>query len=216
LTGLRRPPATISAMVPAIVLAAGQSRRMGQPKALLQCTDTDTFVARVIETLRRGGAAGAFVVGRAGDEALRDEVERFAPFATFIVNPAPDRGQLSSLVAGLDAADRPGVRGVMVTPVDVPLVDPGTIAALLDSFRAAGGPIVRAVHGGSHGHPVIFARGLFDELRRADPSRGAKTVLRAHEARIVNVEVRDPAVLTDVDAPEDYERVFGRPPQPTR
>jgi molybdenum cofactor cytidylyltransferase len=61
---------------------------------------------------------------------------------------------------------------------------------------------------------VIFARALFAELRGADPSRGAIAVLRAHERGILNVEVADPGVLTDVDTPEDYQRLFGRPPEP--
>ena len=185
---------------------------MGQPKALLPCGPNDNFVSRVVGTLRDGGAAGAFVVGREEDGALRRELERFGPFATFIINPQPDRGQLSSLIAGLNAADRPGVRAVMVTPVDVPLIRADTVATLLATFSATLAPIVRAVHGGAHGHPVIFARAVFDDLRHADPARGAKSVLRAHQALIVDVEVNDPGVLTDVDAPEDYERVFGHRP----
>jgi molybdenum cofactor cytidylyltransferase len=203
---------TIPRMVPAVVLAAGQSSRMGRPKALLPCGGDHVFVTRLVTALREGGAAGAFVVGRPDDQALRDEVDRLAPFGTFIVNAAPERGQLSSLIAGLDAADRPGVRAVVVSPVDVPLVTPAAVATLLAAFVASGAPIVRAVHAGAHGHPVIFARALFDELRHADPSRGAKAVLRTHEDRILNVEVNDSAVLTDFDVPEDYERVFGRRP----
>lgn len=185
---------------------------MGQTKALLPCGGDHTFVSRLLETLRLGDVAGAFVVGREGDEAVRAEVERYSPFAAFIVNPAPEAGQLSSLIVGLNAVDRPGVRGVLVSPVDVPLIAADTVAALLASFAATLAPIVRAVHGGAHGHPVIFARRVFDDLRRADPARGAKPVLRAHENRIVDVEVNDPAVLTDFDAPDDYERVFGRRP----
>jgi molybdenum cofactor cytidylyltransferase len=112
----------------------------------------------------------------------------------------------------LNAADRPGVHGIMIAPVDVPLIRSETVAALLATFDATRAPIVRAVYGEAHGHPVIFARATFDELRRADPARGAKVVLRAHDVGIVNVAVDDPAVLTDFDAPEDYERVFGRLP----
>lgn len=185
---------------------------MGRPKALLPCGDDHVFVTRLLAALRDGGVDGAFVVGRAEDVPLRDEVDRLAPFAAFIVNRAPERGQLSSLIAGLDAADRPGVRGLMASPVDVPLVTPAVVAALLSSFAATSAPIVRAVHGGRHGHPVIFGRSVFDALRHADPSLGAKAVLRAHEDRILDVEVHDSAVLTDFDVPEDYERVFGRKP----
>lgn len=185
---------------------------MGRAKALLPCGGDHVFVTRIVATLREGGAAGAFVVGRADDDPLQIEVERLGPFATFVVNPAPERGQLSSLVAGLDAADRPGVRAVMVTPVDVPLITPSVVSMLLAAFVGSAAPIVRAVHGGAHGHPVIFARAVFDELRHADPARGAKAVLRAHEDRILNVEVHDSAVLTDFDEPEEYERVFGRKP----
>ena len=185
---------------------------MGTPKALLPCGANEVFVTRLVKTRRSGGAAGAFVVGRSDDEPLRAEVDGLGPFASFIVNRAPERGQLSSLVAGLDAADRPGVRGVMVSPVDVPLVTPDAIAMLIAVFASTLAPIVRAVHGGAHGHPVIFARALFDALRHADPAQGAKAVLRAHSDRILNVEVHDSAVLTDFDVPEDYERVFGRKP----
>jgi molybdenum cofactor cytidylyltransferase len=71
-------------------------------------------------------------------------------------------------------------------------------------------PIVRAVHGGRHGHPVIFKRRVFDALRAADPSVGAKEVVRS--AGIEDVEVDDPGVLTDVDTPGDYVRVFGKIP----
>ena len=186
---------------------------MGQPKALLPVGGTnDSFVASVIQTLRRGGVAGTFVIGREGDEPLRREVDRHAPFATFVVNPRPEQGQLSSLICGLNAADRPGVRAILVTPVDVPLITADTVMVLLAAFAATRAPIARAVHAGAHGHPVIFARAVFDELRRADPARGAKAVLRAHERAILNVDVADPGVLTDVDVPEDYERLFGRRP----
>jgi molybdenum cofactor cytidylyltransferase len=66
------------------------------------------------------------------------------------------------------------------------------------------------VHAGRHGHPVIFPRELFDELRTADSSRGAKAVVRAHESAIVDVEVPDAGVVDEIDTPDDYDRVFKR------
>lgn len=196
------------AMVPGIVLAAGASSRMGRSKGLLPCGDSGpTFVAGVLLALREGGVEDAIVVGRAGDESLRREVETHG--GRFVENPRPDDGQLSSLLAGLNVADRPGVRGVIVTPVDVPMIASRTVAALLDAFNTAPAPVVRAVHRGRHGHPVIFSRTVFGDLRRADPSVGARGVVHAHASAVIDVEVDDPAVLVDVDTPEDYARLFG-------
>jgi molybdenum cofactor cytidylyltransferase len=195
-------------MVPGIILAAGQSSRMGRPKALLPCKATgDTFVATLLRSVLDGGVDDALVIGRPDDVALREEVERNR--GRFVENPRHEQGQLSSLLAGLNVADRPGVTGVLVTPVDAPLVAPSSVAALLRAFTTSQAPIVRAAYGGRNGHPVIFARAVFDALRHADPSIGAKAVLRAHHDRLLNVEVPDRAVVDDVDTPEDYRRIFG-------
>jgi len=194
-------------VVPALILAAGRSERMGRSKALLPCgSGGETFVSRLITSLRNGGVDDVLVVGRNGDAALAAEVMRCG--ARLVENPDADRGQLSSLLAGLNAADRPGVRGVLVMPVDIPLVRPETIATLRSTFLSGGAPIARAVHDGRHGHPVIFGRRVFDELRRADPAEGAKVVVHAHADAILNVEVADAAVLRDVDTPDDYRRMF--------
>jgi molybdenum cofactor cytidylyltransferase len=198
-------------MIPALVLAAGRSTRMGRAKALLTLPpahDT-TFVARLAAALLDGGAADVFVVGRPDDEALRSEVERVARTAgrvRFVENANADRGQLSSLIAGLNAADHPGIRAVLVTPVDLPLVRPATVAALLETFSKSAAPIVRAVRDGRHGHPVIFGRSVFGALRRADPDIGARAVVRAHQ--VLDVDVGDPGVLHDIDTPDDYTRLL--------
>jgi molybdenum cofactor cytidylyltransferase len=196
-------------MIPGLILAAGASSRMGRPKALLPCGDSDlTFVGSLIRALSEGGVSDTVVVGRSDDDALRAEVESRG--ARFVDNPHPEEGQSSSLLVGLNLADRPGVHGVLVTLVDVPLVSGATVSALLHAFNASVAPVVRAVHQGRHGHPVIFSRKVFGELRRADPSIGAKAVVNAHAADVLNVEVDEQGVLTDIDTPEDYARAFGR------
>ena len=202
------------AAVPGIVLAAGWSRRMGRPKALLPCLPGgETFVARTVRILGGGGVDGVIVVGRSDDEGLQAELGRLSPEPAFVVNPDPDRGQLSSVLAGVDAAATRGAEAVMVLPVDLPQVRPETVAAILGAFAERHPSIVRATHRGRHGHPVLFARAVFGELRAADPRVGARSVLHAHPARVLDVEVPDPGVLRDVDRPADYAALFGEPPR---
>jgi molybdenum cofactor cytidylyltransferase len=93
-------------------------------------------------------------------------------------------------------------------PVDMPLVRPDTVRRAIAAFLSAHAPIVRVTHEGRHGHPVVFGRAVFDDLRHADYSIGAKAVLQTHAAAILNVEVDDAAVLRDVDTPEDYRAIF--------
>ncbi len=184
---------------------------MGRAKALLPARDARvSFLEQLAATLRTGGVEDVIVVGRPDDTALQEKAASMSPPARFVPNPHAHMGQLSSLVAGLNVADRPGTRAVLVAPVDVPLVSSDTVAALLAAFDATLAPVVRPVHKGRHGHPVLFARAVFDELRHADASRGARTVVAAHESTVMNVEVEDPGVVEDIDTPEDYARTFGR------
>ena len=194
-------------MIPAILLAAGASTRMGQPKALLTTTGGRTFVGAILETLRDAGLTDVVVVIRPGDTALAAEIAA-AGFGRAIVNPRAADGQLTSLLAGLDAIDGPDVPAVLVTLVDVPLVTPPTIRTLCARAAVSPATVLRAVYRGRHGHPVIFKRALFDALRAADPAVGAKAVVRA--AAIEDVEVDDPGVSEDVDTPSDYARVIAR------
>ncbi len=197
-------------MVAGIILAAGRSRRMGRSKALLIAPDGRTFVARLAETLCEGGVDAPVVVGRADDDLLRAEVETIGCGVGFVVNADADQGgQLSSVLAGLREADRPGVRALMVVPVDAPMVTADTVATLIAAFSSTAAPIVRARHQGWNGHPVIFSRAMFDELRHADPEVGAKAVVRAHQGATLYVDVNDAGVVGDVDTPEDYRKLFG-------
>lgn len=192
-------------MVPAIVLAAGASSRMGTPKALLRIGD-ETFVRRILRVLREAGVPAVVVVARPGQEALAREVTD-ARFGRIVENFRADEGQLSSLLAGLDAIDGPGVDGALVTLVDVPGISTAVVSALLERMRTSAAPVIRAVHEGRHGHPVIFRRALFDRLRQADPAVGAKAIV--HAVDVEDVEVNEQGITQDVDTPADYERLRG-------
>jgi len=191
----------------AVILAAGLSLRFGRPKALLPVgSGGPAFVEQLVTTFRAAGVEDVLVVGRPEDQQLRDLVARVG--SRFIENPVADRGQLSSLIAALDAIAR-DVSAVLVTPVDIPLVRADTVAAVRDAFLRSGAPIARAARRGRHGHPVIFSSAVFDELRHADPTQGAKAVVRAHGAAVLDVEVDDEGVLRDVDTAQDYRDLFG-------
>jgi molybdenum cofactor cytidylyltransferase len=198
-------------VTPGVVLAAGRSSRFGRPKALLPVDEGGLpFVSRLVNLFRTAGVSEILVVGRDNDAALRQMV--LAVSARFVVNADADRGQLSSLVAALDAIETRSVRGLIVMPVDIPLIQSATIASVRDAFLRGTFPIARATHQGRHGHPVIFGSAVFEELRHADPNAGAKAVVHAHAHEILNVEVDDAAVLRDVDTPRDYRELFGRDP----
>ena len=196
-------------MIPAIVLAAGQSTRMGRSKALLPLAPGETFLTQIVSTLRAAGVDDVVVVVGHEAETIIAAIERSGANARVVVNPEYAAGQLTSLLAGLRVVDRPGVAAALVTLVDVPRVAPATVRAVVERYRRTRAPIVRPVSGERHGHPVLIDRSLFDQLRAADPSRGAKAIIRAHASADGDVEVIDEGAFVDVDTPADYEALLG-------
>ncbi|HEY7444720.1 MAG TPA: nucleotidyltransferase family protein [Vicinamibacterales bacterium] len=200
-------------MIPAIVLAAGASTRMGRPKALLPLGG-ETFLSRIVKTLRDAEVDDLLVVIGHEGAMITASLAPLAFPVRVVENPDYSRGQLSSLQAGLRAADRPGVRGVLVTLVDLPLISSSTVRAVLDAYRRhPTAAIVRPVDGNRHGHPVVFDRQLFIELRAGDPAIGAKPIVQAHREAIVGVPVTDEGAFVDIDTPDEYERLIGRFPR---
>jgi len=195
-------------MIRAIVLAAGASSRMGQAKAALPLGTTgDTVVSRVVATLLAAGLPSVAVVAGAHIDAVRAAMPRFEPRACVIEHPGWAQGQLSSLLAGLAAVDDPQLEAILVTLVDVPLVRPDSVAAIVHAWRQTRAPIVRPVDGDRHGHPVVFDRAVFDDLRCADPAVGAKAVFAAHASRRLDVSISDDGAFLDIDTPTEYRIV---------
>jgi CTP:molybdopterin cytidylyltransferase MocA len=182
---------------------------MGAPKALLVAPDGRSFVARVHRSLIEGGADRVVIVTGGDHDAVVAAIGRDHPPVRPILvrNPDPSRGQLSSLWVGLDAVLDGTSEAVMVTLVDVPMVAPDTVRRVIAEWQRTRAPIVRPAIGLRHGHPVVFDRVLFGELRAAPLEAGAKRVVRAHEQEIVDVPVEDEGCLTDIDTPADYERL---------
>ena len=193
-------------MLAAIILAAGESTRMGAPKALLPDPDGRPFVARIVRAFAAALVRDVVIVTGSQHAAIVDAVAADRPSITpiFVRNPQPSRGQLSSLWVGLDAVASPDLEGVLVTPVDIPMVRPSTIRQVIEAWERTRAPIVRPAVGRRHGHPVLFDRAVFDALRHASLDEGARVVVHAYADRIVNVPVDDAGCLIDVDTPADY------------
>ncbi len=190
--------------IPAIIPAAGRSHRMGTLKPLLDAGGS-TFLARILCTLREGGADPLIVVLR--DKGGPVEAEAREHGAGVILNPHPAQGPVSSLRAGLRAVPA-AAEAVLFAPVDHPLFHPGTVRALIEAFRRTGAPVVIPSFEGWRGHPVLFSRQVFPELLDDVLPEGARTVVRRYLSERVQVQVDDAGILADIDTPEDYRKHF--------
>jgi molybdenum cofactor cytidylyltransferase len=193
-------------MISAVVLAAGKSTRMGRPKATLPLA-SETFLSRIVRTFHDSAIDDVvIVVGHRADEIMAT-CSQAGIRARFVLNPDYESGQFSSLLKGLEASETPGLSGTLVTLVDVPLVTPDTVRAVVERYLATHAPIVRPTRGDEHGHPVLIDRSLFEALRGADPHLGAKAIVRAHASREGDVAVNDDGAFLDIDTMEEYRRL---------
>jgi molybdenum cofactor cytidylyltransferase len=189
-------------MICGIVLAAGRSRRMGEPKALLPAGD-GTFLRRVARALAEGGCTPVVVVVGAGEEAERIVEEAEREGAGVAVSADPEAEQVDSLRAGLRALP-PGAEAAVVTPVDVPDVSAALVRRLVEGFRRTRAPVAVPAAGGRHGHPVLFSRAVFPELLSGGLAEGARSVVHRHRDALLEVEVE--RLPPDLDTPGEYRR----------
>ena len=189
-------------MIAGIILAAGASSRMGSPKALLEYRG-ETFIQRLVRVLSAVCDPVIVVLGYHA-ETLRSAVRD----ATIVVNPAPERGQLSSLQTGL-AAMPADIEGFLFTPVDSPAVEVATVERLASEFRRRDPAKLLVIprFEGKRGHPVFATRAIADELSGLPLAAQAREVIHAHVADTLYIDVNDPGILTDIDDREAYRRL---------
>lgn len=187
-------------MIDGIVLAAGASKRMGEPKPLLRVEGT-TFLERAVHVLRTGGCR--YVLAVVNDD---DWTERLADVsgAAVLVNDQPNSEQIDSLQLGIANLSE-DCDGVMVLPVDFPGVQTETVAKLIQTFEERNATIVNPSCDGEPGHPVIFSRRVFAELLVAGLPDGARSVMARHARDTYLVPVDDRGVLIDIDTRADYD-----------
>jgi molybdenum cofactor cytidylyltransferase len=191
--------------VAGIILAAGESRRMGFPKALLRYRD-ETFLDTLIGLFAARCQPVIVVLGAHTDRIL----ERTLRPATFVINPDYRRGQTSSMQCGLRVVP-PEAEGVLFTLVDHPAVAPATLDALLAAPGPdACNPLVRVPrHTGRRGHPIWFSRDLIAEFLSLPENGAAREIVRSHAAQTGFLDVDDPGILADIDDAAEYGRLTG-------
>jgi molybdenum cofactor cytidylyltransferase len=182
-----------------ILLAAGESRRMGYPKPLLEI-DGKTFVEKIAAMMLAVVPRLVIVLG-AHAERIRSAIPRNSRIE-IVENPDYSRGQLSSLKVGLGAV-QPRSDGVIVHLADHPMVHVESFRAIVDSYERTRRPIVIARSGRRRGHPVLFDRSMFDELQSAPEAEGARHVVNANPSRVEYVDLDDPGINLDLDTPAD-------------
>ena len=189
--------------VAGLILAAGKSERMGRPKLMLDFYGK-TFLEHIYEEAIHSALTEVKIV--LGHEAEQVQSQFPNLEGKWIVNPAYERGQLSSIQCGLTSLRKSSLEGVMLLLIDHPFVNRMLINRLIESFGKNRCPIAVPSYGHRRGHPVIFSQALFDELSTASLDRGAVDVVRRYEKEIFHVEVGNPGVLIDIDTPEDYSK----------
>ena len=188
-----------------VILAAGASTRMGRDKALLPWRE-GTFLSAAIRALQPATEL-VLVVAGANAASLEPIANAYAAF--MVVNPEPQRGQFSSLQAGLQEVLNRGRDAAIVTLVDRPAAEPETIEQIKTAFLSSDERIwaVAPEYGGKHGHPIVIGREMIEAFLRAPSGSNARDVEHGRQEHIRYLPVRDPLVVANVDTPEDFERI---------
>jgi len=200
-----------------LILAAGDSSRMGRDKALLpwpppaagRATSSDTFLSAAIRSLSLATEFVLVVVGK-NEPALAPIV--YAHGASLVVNPDPNRGQFSSLQVGLHEVLNHGRDAAMVTLVDRPPVSTTTVQTLRDAFEGADPNIWALVpeFSGKHGHPYLVGREMMEAFLRVPATSIARDIEHEHQQHIKYLNVDDPLVALNINTPEDYAGLLAR------
>jgi molybdenum cofactor cytidylyltransferase len=200
-----------------VILAAGESARMGTDKALLpwppqvpgQPPSKDTFLSAAIRSLT---LSTDFVIVIAGKNESSLAPAVYASGAAIVANPDPSRGQFSSLQVGLREVLGRGRDAAVITLVDRPPVSPATIHILRAAFEAAPQNTWAVVpeFSGQHGHPYLAGRELIEAFLQAPATATARDIEHRHQQHVQYVSVSDPLVVVNVNTPEEYAALMER------
>jgi molybdenum cofactor cytidylyltransferase len=193
-------------LISAIILAAGQSKRMGEPKMLLPWGSV-TVIEHVIGVFASAGVDDVLVVTGGAREQVEDVVRHSAiryPVRS-VYNDQYENGEmLSSILCGLRGVVDKGVGAAMIGLGDQPQVHERSVRLVVDAYLQTGNPIVVPSYQMRRGHPWLVARPLWGEIVELDAGQSPRDFLNKHAGTIQYVDVDTPDVLADLDTPDDY------------
>lgn len=196
-------------MLAAVILAAGESRRMGEPKATVPYRGL-TFVEHLLAATQHPRVGLRRVVLGAHAEEIRGKLK--VDPAVIVVNPDWTKGQLSSLQAAIHSFSQQITEGLILCPVDHPLVSRHLIEILIEAFDSSGKSIAVPTFAGRRGHPVIFRAELYEELLAASSEVGARQVVWAHADELKEVPTDEEGVVLNLNDPETMRKALGKEP----
>jgi molybdenum cofactor cytidylyltransferase len=189
-----------------IILAAGESKRMGFPKMLLKFNGM-TMIENVIEHVAESDTDGILVVLGAGGDELVGLVRKFD--VKYCYNENYREGMLSSVQCGFKNLPS-DAEAVMVFQGDQPFVSPSVIDSVIGAYRSSSKGIIIPVHNGKRGHPLLLDGKYRAEIDSLDPDVGLRSITVIHSEDVLEVETTDPGILRDFDTPEDYKEEFNQ------
>jgi len=190
-------------MITALILAAGQSKRMGQPKMLLPW-GTETVLSHVITVFRKAGLEDILVLTGGAREQVENEIAHLNIRTIF--NEQFTQGEmLSSIQCGIRSLTHK-TQAILIGLGDQPQVQAGSVRMVCDAYRESNSKIVVPSYNMRRGHPWLIERSLLHDLMILESPQSPRDFLNAHRKKIQYVNVDDPGILADLDTPEDYRK----------
>lgn len=189
-------------MIWAMILAAGESKRMAKPKLLLPYGKT-TIIETAVENVVSSKVDQTLVVLGSCSAEIKEKIRRFPVITTF--NPRYKEGMLSSVLRGMAVLPH-SCEAVVVVLADQPSVEAAVIDSLIEAFRTEKRGIIVPVYRKKRGHPFLIDLKYREEMNELNPEIGLRELLQKHPDDVFEVRVPGPAVLRDIDTAEDYSR----------